>query len=173
MGEIKSTLDIIMEKTKGLTMTDDEKQAFQEKEIGGKARGLLQKFLDGYIDSKGLEKEIAGLDEKRQRMIREALRREGLARVTLDADNSNLFDLLENTVGFQTAPIRKILSGFSEELEQMRTDRENRRLEILAERGISGSAIVPNLNADPEWIEYVSKTKQKLKTLVDGAIQET
>ena len=96
MGEIKSTLDIIMEKTKGLTMTDEEKKAFQKKEIEGKARGLLQKFLDSYIDLKGLKKEIAGLDEKRQIMIKEALRREGLARVKLDADNTKLFDLLEN-----------------------------------------------------------------------------
>jgi hypothetical protein len=173
MGEIKSTLDIIMEKTKGLTMTDEEKKAFQKKEIEGKARGLLQKFLDSYIDLKGLKKEIAGLDEKRQIMIKEALRREGLARVKLDADNTKLFDLLENTVGFETAPIRKILSGFSKELERMRTDRENRGLEILAERGISGSAIIPNVNTHPEWIEYVSEVKQKLKTRIDGAIQET
>ncbi len=36
MGEIKSTLDIIMEKTKGLTMTEEEKGAFRKKEGEGK-----------------------------------------------------------------------------------------------------------------------------------------
>jgi hypothetical protein len=36
MGEIKSTLDIIMEKTRGLTMTAEEKREFQRKEVEGK-----------------------------------------------------------------------------------------------------------------------------------------
>ena len=37
MGEIRSTLDIIMEKTKGLTMTEEEKKDFIKKETEGKA----------------------------------------------------------------------------------------------------------------------------------------
>ena len=47
MGEIKSTMDIIMEKTKGLTMTEEEKAEYKHKELTGKVRGLIQKFLDG------------------------------------------------------------------------------------------------------------------------------
>ena len=31
MGEIRSTLDIIMAKTRGLTMSDEEKKAFKER----------------------------------------------------------------------------------------------------------------------------------------------
>ncbi len=38
MGEIRSTMDIIMEKAKGLTMTDEEKEAFRKKETEGKVR---------------------------------------------------------------------------------------------------------------------------------------
>jgi hypothetical protein len=171
MGEIKSTLDIIMEKTKGLTMTDEEKKRFQKKAVEGKARGLIQKFLDRYLDREGLEREIAGLDKQQQILVREALRREGLARVDADADNTKLFELLENTVGFETAPIRKMLSEFSGELAQMRVDREKRMLERFAERGISGSAIIPNVNADPGWIEYVSGMKEKLKKRIDAAVQ--
>ena len=56
MGEIKSTLDIIMEKTKGLTMTEEEKTAFKSKEMEGKVKGALQKFLDGILDVERLKK---------------------------------------------------------------------------------------------------------------------
>ena len=171
MGEIKSTLDIIMEKTKSLTMTDEEKEVFEKRETEGKARGLLQKFLDSYIDIKGLKKEIGSLDQKRRILIREALKREGLARVEIETDNTGVFQVLENVIGFDTTPIRKILSQHMKDLDQIRKDRENRNRELLAERGISGTAIIPNINADQGWIEYVSKVKEALKTQIDGYMQ--
>ena len=63
MGEIKSTLDIIMEKTKGLTMSEEEKEAFQKKETEGKVRGFLQRYLDCVIDLERLKAELLGLGE--------------------------------------------------------------------------------------------------------------
>jgi hypothetical protein len=51
MAEIKSTLDIIMERTKNLTMTDEEKASFRRKEAEGKVR-------DGY---KNIRTELSGL----------------------------------------------------------------------------------------------------------------
>ena len=53
MAEIKSTLDIIMERTKNLTMTDEEKASFRRKEAEGKVKGWIQKYQDGAI---GLDK---------------------------------------------------------------------------------------------------------------------
>jgi len=173
MEEIKSTLDIILEKTRGLTMMDQEKKTFQKKESEGKARGLLQKFLDGLIDLKELGREIEGLDEPRQILMREALRRQGLGRVNPEGDNTRVFDLLEAAVGLETAPIRKLLSEFREEFERMRNDREKKLLETLAERGISGSAIIPNVDADPVWIAYVAELRRKLNARIDGAVPET
>ena len=49
MGEIKSTLDIIMEKTKGLTMSEEERTSFKEKELTGKVKGLVQKYINGFL----------------------------------------------------------------------------------------------------------------------------
>ena len=38
MGEIKSTLDIIMEKTKGLTMTEEEKEGLRRTELAERVK---------------------------------------------------------------------------------------------------------------------------------------
>jgi hypothetical protein len=38
----------------------------------------------------------------------------------------------------------------------------------LRERGFSGSAVVPNISADPGWNEYVGKMKQAFKKEVQG-----
>ncbi|MCX5842099.1 MAG: hypothetical protein NTY16_11755, partial [Deltaproteobacteria bacterium] len=63
MAEIKSTLELIMERTKNLTMTEEEKENLQKKERAGKINGLVQKYLDRIISVKTLKSEIE-LEEK-------------------------------------------------------------------------------------------------------------
>ena len=46
MGEIKSTLDLVMDKTRHLTLSDEEKQEQKEKEFRKKLKGPAQKFQD-------------------------------------------------------------------------------------------------------------------------------
>ncbi|MCK9276084.1 MAG: hypothetical protein M0P57_13445 [Syntrophales bacterium] len=49
MAEIKSTLDIIMEKTRGMTLSDQEKKEIRLKEQEGKIKGLVERFSVGFI----------------------------------------------------------------------------------------------------------------------------
>ena len=49
MGEIKSTLDLVMERTRNLTLSDEEKQAHKQMAIASRIKGLLQKMLDGML----------------------------------------------------------------------------------------------------------------------------
>ena len=49
MAEIKSTLDLVLERTKNLTLTEEEKKSLQRKELEGKIRGWGQKYLDGLM----------------------------------------------------------------------------------------------------------------------------
>jgi len=170
MTEIKSTLDIIMEKTKGLRMTEEEKETFRKKETEGKVRGLLQRFLDGFIDSERLKNEIGDLGEKRYDMAREALLRECMGRMEPGADNTILLDALENAVGLDIAPIRKIILDCNQDLEQQKMDRKQVLQKNLRGLGISGSAVIPNIHADQEWIRHLSEMnkgfQKKLKNIL-------
>ena len=169
MGEIKSTLDIIMEKTKGLTMTEEEKEAFRKKETEGKVRGLLQRFLDGFIDAERLKDEIGSLGEKRYAVAREALLRECMGRMEPGADNTILLDALENAVGLDITPIQKIILDYNRDLEQQEMDRKQVLQKNLMGLGISGTAVIPNIHADQEWIRYLSEMnkgfQKKLKNM--------
>jgi hypothetical protein len=157
MAEIKSTLDIIMEKTKGLTMTEEEKETFRKKETEGKVRGLLQRFLDGFIDSERLRNEIGGLGEKRYAVARETLLRECMGRMEPGADNTILLDALENAVGLDIAPVQKIILDYNQDLAQKKMDRKQVLQKNLEGLGISGTAVIPNIHADQEWIRYLSE----------------
>ena len=169
MGEIKSTLDIIMEKTKGLTMTEEEKEAFRKKETEGKVRGLLQRFLDGFIDAERLKDGIGSLGEKRSAVAREALLRECMGRMEPGADNTILLDALENAAGLDIAPIRKIILDYNQDLEQQKMDRKQVLQKNLKGLGISGTAVIPNIHADQEWIRHLSEMnkgfREKVETL--------
>jgi hypothetical protein len=173
MGEIKSTLDIIMEKTKGLTMTEEERQAFQKKEVEGKVRGLLQKFLDNLLDLDRLKVEMAGLGRDRQEMARSTLKEECLDRIDPEADNTSLFNVLKHVVRVGTGPIQKALSVFHEDLERQKSRNEAALREHLRQQGISGTAVLPNLRADSEWGRYLSRSKKELRERFLAAELET
>jgi len=160
MGEIKSTLDIIMEKTKGLTVTKEEKETFRKKEAEGKVRGLLQRFLDGFIDLERLKNEIGDFGDKHDGIVGEALLRECMGRMAPGADNTKLLDALENALGLDIAPIQKILQDYNHDLEQQRINRQQVIQKKLEESGISGTAVIPNINADQNWIRYLSEMKK-------------
>ena len=81
MGEIKSTLDIIMEKTKGMTMSDEEKRELKKKELSDRLKGLIQKFLDGILTYEDLKGEISANDEDERELM-------------LNAATGNLFPIL-------------------------------------------------------------------------------
>ncbi len=167
MGEIRSTMDIIMEKTKGLTMTEEEKEAFRKKETEGKVRGLFQRFLDGFIDAERLKDGIGSLGEKRYAVAREALLRECMGRMEPGADNTILLDALENAAGLDIAPIKKIILDYNQDLEQQEMDRKQVLQKNLEGLGISGSAVIPNIHADQEWIRYLPEMNKGFRKKVE------
>ena len=170
MAEIKSTLDIIMEKTKGLTMTEEEKEAFRKKETEGKVRGLLQRFLDGFIDAERLKDGIRSLGEKRYTVAREALFRECVGRMEPGADNTILLDALENAAGLDISPIQKIILDYNQDLEQQKMDRKQVLQKNLDGLGISGTAVIPNIHADQEWIRYLSEMKKGFQKKIENIL---
>jgi hypothetical protein len=167
MGEIRSTMDIIMEKTKGLTMTEEEKEAFRKKETEGKVRGLFQRFLDGFIDAERLKDEIGSLGEERYAVAREPLLRECMGRMEPGADNTILLDALENAAGLDIAPIEKIILDYNQDLEQQEMDRKQVMQKNLKRLGISGTAVIPNIHADQEWIKDLSEMNKGFRKKVE------
>ena len=61
MGEIKSTLDLVMEKTKHLILSEDEKVDQRRKEIGQKIKGLIKKYQDGVLTMDRFENELQSI----------------------------------------------------------------------------------------------------------------
>jgi len=160
VGEIRSTFDIIMEKTKGLTLSEEEKKAYKEQEMAGKVKGLVQKLLDGILDMDKLKIEVGALAENDKDMLIRMIREESIARIKLGGNNEPVLRVLEETTELDAAPIREFLKDFEGRLEREKGAREKRLNQRLEEQGISGSAVITNIKADPEWVQYVLEMRE-------------
>jgi hypothetical protein len=160
MAEIKSTLDIIMEKAKNLTVTEEEKVAFKRKELEGKIRSFVQKYLDSFIDLDRLKAELTPLRREGEDMVRELIKEDMLGRIQFGQNNDPLLDMLSKTIGVNTGPIKELLNQFEKRMDREKESREKILEEELRTRGISGSAVIPNLNGDQKWLRTVSELNQ-------------
>ena len=170
MAEIKSTLDLVMEKTKNLSLSTEERQEQKNKEIGSRIRGLLNKYQDKAISSeqfnseyRALKKEY-GLKEKGN----ENLIKEICDRTELGKDNQALFDLLSEFKASDFARLKSILLEF--ETTSAAAARERRKIlkAYLAKTHlISGSSVVPNLEKDDDWRKEAAEMRATYEALLD------
>ena len=172
MGEIKSTLDIIMEKTKDLTLTDEEKGEFKRQEARGKVKGLVKKYLDGVLDLDRVKVETAALVEGEPRMINQLVAEETIKSISPEKDNDKGLKILESVAGVDTKPIQEILSDSEGKLEGEKASQEAALREAFQKKGISGSAVIPNINALPEWNDRLLKMKEEFEEKIKRLIGE-
>ena len=96
MSEIKSTVDIVLEKTKHLTLSEDEKRAQKKKEARQNLAGLLQKYQDEVLDIHQLKDNLNKLREFSDFIDTHALVSEILNRIELDKDNRSFMVILDD-----------------------------------------------------------------------------
>ena len=152
MSEIKSTLDIVLEKTKHLTLSKDEKQAQKKKEARKRLAGLLQKYQDRILDIDRLKDDLNALKEFYDFIDTRALVREILSRIKLDNDNTLFMTILDDLCPADSDGLKSVLSEYKKTVRLRRDQRSDQIIDNLSrDYHISGSAVVPNLAVDDEW----------------------
>lgn len=163
MAEIKSTLDIIMEKAKKFSVTEEEKKGFKRQELEGKIKGLVQKVVDGVMYPERFQVEVTALQRKEKELVDRILKEEVVARIELGANNEALLRMLEYIAGPASPAVRKALAEFEKKDEKERESCRRALVENFKMKGISGSAVLPNLDADPEWLRSRSEATRQLQ----------
>jgi len=168
MAEIKSTLDIIMERAKGITVTEEEKAQFKRRDLEEKVRGLLHKALGGVMDLDRLSDQLAGLDKADREVAMAVLLQQCLGNVDPEGDNKTVLAILEHLLKVDTTSVTGLLAEFHESLEKGKTDQGEKIKKRLRKAGISGSAVVPNILAAPDWHRYISELREKFLGDIDA-----
>jgi hypothetical protein len=161
MAEIKSTLDLVMEKTKNLTFSDEEKQRNKSTDISKKIKGLIGKYKDNTLRYSELQKEIKILEKQHATDCSAVVVQEVLRQIDFMADNSPLMAILEDFCSMETEPVKSFINTYR---EKALTEADQRRHAILGllkkTHHISGSAVAANLEND-ESLKAILKALQK------------
>ena len=171
MGEIKSTLDLVMEKTRHLSLSEDEKKAQQKDDTKKALKGFILKYRDHFIQQEPFEKELNRLSELNNIDARPVLVAELLDEIDPDQNNTPLITLLKNVCKIDTAPLESILNEYGERVTLAKDERVAEIKErLLKTREVSGTAVVPNLESDTDWNAQIGSVRDAYRKRLDQEI---
>jgi hypothetical protein len=152
MGDIKSTLDIVLEKTKNLKLTSAEKAEQQQKKMETRIKAMLQKYQDGLLTPEDFITEYQLLQKDFRLGESKILINEIFRRIDPDRDNQTLLALLDDCCHRDPSGITAVIDDYREACDSAARNRMKLIKGNLAQKhSISGSAVVPNLAADEKW----------------------
>lgn len=151
MGEIKSTLDLVMERTRHLTLSDAERREQEARERRGRMRGLVQKYEDFAVTAEQFVREWAAVEGRDRAGGDRLLAREVAVRCDPEGENRRWLELLAFFGGSGVDRLEALCRAYREELDALRLERARAMRLRLSERGVGGSAVVPNLARDDAW----------------------
>ncbi len=167
MGEIKSTLDLVMEKTRHLTLSQKEKEGQKQIEVNKRLKGLLQKYQDNLLRKEQLEQELESLRKTFDLNVKEMLSHILLDGLKLGSNNISLLELLSAICGLDVSGLKELFHDFQNTIEIAAQNRIEEVKANLAKKSlISGSAVVPNLEIDSEWLATVQGIKGKFDQIL-------
>ena len=179
MAEIKSTLDLVMEKTKNLSLSNEEKQAQKQKETESRIKGLLQKYQDGLLTQNELKTEYENLKKDSELSDDKAMINEIFSRFDYNLDNQLLLEILEECCRIKAAPLKAIINDCRRAHHEAAGVRKAQLKANLAQTyAVSGSAVVANLQADEQWrrtegemrLRFEDKLSREKDKLAGGSV---
>jgi len=167
MAKIKSTLDLVMERTKNLSMTQDDRKALEKKELADKARGWARMLVDRKISVHEFKNESTA-DLACNSDLKDILRKEMLSSIDPDVDNGLLIQALGEVLGFDVTllddPIKEYRSSYT---NNMKKYQDLIRIELKG-RGISGTAVVPNTEHDESFKANAKRLKDQYRQQIQS-----
>ena len=157
MGEIKSTLELAMERSKKFALSDQEKKELKDKEILLKASSLYHRYRDGHSSLSEVLKELDKMDQQTAKTVKESLLSQWIDALTFNEDHERLFKGIEALKGQSLDEIRmtfqRLLSKYQEESQRLKEKLSVQLEKALKKKGIYGSAVEPNFEKSDLWGE--------------------
>jgi hypothetical protein len=170
MGEIKSTLDLVMEKTKHLTQSREEREQQKLKEARQRIRGLIQKYQDSAMNQERFAMELDKVMKTYDVIVQDILLNELLDDLDVNRDNKPQLAMLKDICNVDITGLESVYDGYMGELQLMTQKRNQILKNDLAEKqSIAGSAVLPNVETDKIWQVNVVEINNKFNQLLTRA----
>jgi len=180
MAEIKSALELAMERSKKVAISDEEREEIKRREIEQKATSLFHRYLEGHLPLHEILKELERMDEKTRTRVGEILLYQWMDALSLSDEDEGLLKGIESLKDRNLDDIRGKLRHLSldraEEKKTIEQKVKDQMAEELRGMGIYGSAVEPNITGneamkslletmDRNYREKMQEVKEVLRTL--------
>jgi hypothetical protein len=179
MGEIKSTLELVMERTRGMVQSREEREQDIFRERARKAAVLAEKHLSGETGLAAFVERLDALSGREPGFDARAAARLHLAR-TLPLDGAEGKTALAALACLGSPHVREMeeaMEKMAGETEEAEKQAEARLAAELAGRGISGSAAVLRPRTDPGYEKARAAIRERARAriarLAEAAGQDT
>ncbi|MBN2362386.1 MAG: hypothetical protein JXR83_23240 [Deltaproteobacteria bacterium] len=177
--EIKSTLELALEKIADLPrLTDEELRQQQEDEYRPRGEALATRFLSGEVADSSLEAELGRWKEGAAEIVRRSFLMRLCRAMPLgdEATALRVFTAVEAVCGGSGAEAlaryRQLAQSFRQLRQRERTSVEQAERERLAAAGISGSAVRVDLADNPSWLRRERELLRELEPALDRLKRE-
>jgi hypothetical protein len=171
LGDIKSTIDLIMERTRGMTLSADERASLREEELGKRAKGFRLKLLE---DTSRADEVLAVLKDdppEDKKRLETLIWKEMAENLPANQDLLHHIDVMHHLPQAQdkSRALGELRSLFKGGMKSSAEDRKKivaREKKKLAALGISGTAVIPKIPKEtepaPEVISAIDKCRREL-----------
>ena len=156
MAEIKSSLELAMERTKKFAISEKEKEEIRQKEILQKATSLFHWYREGYVSLNEILKEIERMEKKTATMVKEFLLSQWINTLSLEEDDDErilrgIESLKQQSIDEIKQNLHHLLSQYQREKEKAKEKMKIQFTEALRKEGIYGNAVDPKLEGSELW----------------------
>jgi len=171
MGEIKSTLELVMERTKKFAISEKEKEEMKQKEVLQKATGLFRRYREGHLSLNEILKQIEKMEKKIAITVKELLLSQWIDALSLDDDDERILkgieSLKQKTIDEVKQKFNHLLAQYLSEKEKVKEKVKVQFTEALRKDSIYGSAVEPNLEKSDLWKKENEKLDQIYKVKLE------
>jgi hypothetical protein len=171
MGEIKSTLELAMERTKKFAVSEKEKEEIKQKEVLQKATSLFHRYREGHLPLNNILKEIEKMEKKTAITVKKLLLSQWIDALSLEDDDERIFKGIESLKGRSIDEVKQkfhsLLSQYLSEKEKVKEEVKVQFTEALRKEGIYGNALEPQIEGGELWKKENEKLDQIYKVKLE------
>ena len=161
MSEIKSTLELVLEKTRDMTLSREDKQEQLIREFREKVNGLLHAYLEGLASLDQFQRQFSSLEAPSGSGPEKILAEEAAQRLELPGDNDKLLEVLSRLCGVKLDGVESALCDHQQRLRALEKERAEAMCKALKERfRVHGRAVRANLEGDSGWVQTLSEARE-------------
>jgi len=155
VGEIKSTLELALERTKKISISEEEREKIKQKETLQRVNGLFHRYREGRLPLNEILKDIERMDEKTRALSKEILLSQWIDALSLNEEDERLLrgvELLKNReVDDVRETLHRLTIEYQREKEKVKQEVRTQSINALKRIGISGSGVEPKIEGSKLW----------------------